>query len=103
MTDVLVGIVLDETVDVTDIELCGKGRISAEDLETLVALGLIAPRAAHRYPASALVRVRRARRLKQGLDLDWETVAVVMDLLHEIEDLRRQLRQRQVQSLAPRP
>lgn len=101
MSEVLVGIVLDETIDVTDIELCGKGRISADDLQVLVALGLITPRAAHRYPASALVRVRRARRLKQGLDLDWETVAVVMDLLHEIEELRRQLGQRPAPHPAP--
>ncbi|MHB8253913.1 MAG: chaperone modulator CbpM [Acidiferrobacter sp.] len=92
MTGPLRGMVLDEFTILTDADLCGSGRITTEDLDILAALGLITPRQPGSYPASSLHRVRRAVRLKQGLDADWEIVALIMDLLHEIEGLRAEVR-----------
>lgn len=86
-------------------ELCERCSLSRQDVEDLVDLGLVAPKSGNtenrsrwRFRSSELVRVRRARRLQRELDLDWQGVAVTMDLLdeiqrlrHEVESLRKQL------------
>ncbi len=96
-------ILLDELTTVTRAELCSHGRISAADLDLLTALGLIPQGVADdRYPASCLRAVRRALRLKHGLDTDWELVAVIMDLLQEIDGLRRELAGLRARSLYAR-
>ncbi|HUW98111.1 MAG TPA: chaperone modulator CbpM [Acidiferrobacter sp.] len=100
MKDALVGMLLDELANLTRADLCGSGRLTAEDLDILVALGLVSPRQADSYPASSLHRVRRAVRLKQGLDADWEIVALIMDLLHEIDALKAQVRHLEAASLS---
>ena len=92
MRDVLRGLVLDELAFLTRADLCGSGRVTSEDINTLIALGLITPEPTDdSYPASNLRRVRRAARLKQGLDADWEIVALIMDLLHEIDGLKARI------------
>ncbi|WP_297390448.1 chaperone modulator CbpM [Acidiferrobacter sp.] len=91
MSDILEGLLLDEYAVVTRAELCGSGRVTPEELDALDALGLLSARA-EGYPAAALPLVRRAARLKRGLDTDWELVAVIMDLLREIDALRSEVR-----------
>ncbi|WP_298134845.1 chaperone modulator CbpM [Acidiferrobacter sp.] len=91
MTDILEGLLLDESGVVTHAELCGSARVTPAELDALIALGVV-PAHADRYPAVCVGLVRRAARLKRGLDTDWELVAVIMDLLHEIDDLHREVR-----------
>ncbi|AWP23326.1 hypothetical protein C4901_08235 [Acidiferrobacter sp. SPIII_3] len=91
MSDILEGLLLDEYAVVTRAELCGSGRVTPEELDALAALGLL-PMRGDEYPAASVALVRRAARLKRGLDTDWELVAVIMDLLHEIDALRSEVR-----------
>ncbi|MCY1273791.1 Chaperone modulatory protein CbpM [compost metagenome] len=79
-------------------QLCGLQRAY---LIEIVAHGIVEPRGARpeawRFDQDALHLLRRAARLRRELDLDWHGVAVALDLLGELEQLRRenhQLRQR---------
>lgn len=92
MSTALRGLVLDEASLVSRAELCASGRVTPEELDILDALGLLLQREADTYPASSWHRVNRALRLRRGLEVDWETVALIMDLLHEIEGLQAQIR-----------
>lgn len=92
MGDTLVGLVLDDITLISAGELCGGCGLSRTELQTLIELELITPAKADYYPASALARVRRAKRLRRGLDIDWEMVAIVMDLLQRIDTLQEQVR-----------
>ncbi|MDA8361413.1 MAG: hypothetical protein M0Z44_05360 [Gammaproteobacteria bacterium] len=91
MNEVVVGVVIDDRLTVSGEELRGRCHLTAEDLDALVDTGLITPLGRDLYPEKALDRARRARRLKQGLDLEWETVAILIDLLQEIDSLKRRL------------
>ncbi|MDA8389604.1 MAG: hypothetical protein M0Z76_02550 [Gammaproteobacteria bacterium] len=91
MNKVVIGVVIDDQLTLSGEELCGRSHLTAEDLGALVDMGVITPLARNLYPENALHRARRARRLKQGLDLEWETVAVLVDLLQEIDTLKRRL------------
>lgn len=97
MSDALIGLLLDEATLLTQDELCGGAQLSREELEILAGLGLVASVQEATYPASCLRQARRAARLKRGLDTEWETAALVMDLLGEIEALRSQIRRLQAQ------
>lgn len=78
------------------------GTVCACDVQALVCLvehDVLAPQgespgdapSAWRFGGAALPRARRALRLAQALDLDAPALALVMDLLDEIERLRAQL------------
>lgn len=92
MSTAVRGLVLDEASLVTRAELCASGRVTAEELDILSALGLVLPSAADTYPASSWDRINRALRLRRGLEADWEMVALIMDLLHEINGLKARIR-----------
>ncbi len=91
MNDALKGILLDELEVVSRADLCGKGWVTSEELDLLATLGIVRQRG-DGYPAVCLSIVRRAARLKRGLEADWESVAIIMDLLQEIEMLKNELR-----------
>lgn len=91
MSDALEGLLLDELEVVSRADLCDTGWVTPEELDLLAALGVVHERAGA-YPAACLRIVRRAARLKRGLEADWESVAVIMDLLQEIETLKSALR-----------
>lgn len=92
MSTALQGLLLDEASLVTRAALCASGRVTPEELDILDALGLVLRSEADTYPASSWDRINRALRLRRGLEADWEMVALIMDLLHEIEDLRARVR-----------
>ncbi len=61
-------------------------------LQRLVAIGLLEPLSAgtpHLFDRSAVVRARKALRLKRDLRLNFDAVALVMELLDRIEALER--------------
>ena len=51
-----------------------------------------------RFGAEALARVRRIRRLQRDFDANLQSVAVMLDLLDEIERLRAALRRAGIES-----
>ncbi len=60
----------------------------------LFAIGLIEPQSArtpHLFDRSAVVRARKALRLKRDLGLNFAAVALVMELLDRIDDLEQRI------------
>ncbi len=66
-------------------ELCRVCKIDEDWLREFQSHGALESRVTH--TAESLVRVRRARRLEQAFDLNMPALALVMDLLDEIERL----------------
>jgi chaperone modulatory protein CbpM len=95
-SEAIQGVVLDEAL-IVDLEeltrLCG---ISSELLVWMVGEGLLQPtgRAPREWRFSGLQirRARRALRLRRDLELDWSGIALALDLLDELEDLRARIR-----------
>lgn len=94
---------LDERLRFTLSDMCRICGVHAEFLIELVAEGVIVPQgaraAARRPPARpahwhfdgiAVVRVQRAVRLQQDLGVNLPGVALALELLDELEALRRQ-------------
>lgn len=66
-----------------------------EFVRVLVDEGLVQPtieRPAWRFGGEELARVRRIRRLQRDFEANLQSVAVMLDLMDEIERLRAQLR-----------
>lgn len=86
---------LHESYRVSLPELCGRCRLHAEYVIELVEEGVLDAEgrdpAQWRFDAAALRRVQRARRLRRDLGLNTAGVALVLDLLDEVESLRRRL------------
>lgn len=76
-------------------ELCLACNVDANWIAKLVEHGVIEPideiGADRRFTSLAIVRVAKARRLERDLNLNPPGLAVVLDLLDEIDELRRQL------------
>ncbi|TVQ39739.1 MAG: MerR family transcriptional regulator [Wenzhouxiangella sp.] len=77
-------------------ELCRVCELSQELLVEWIAEGVAEPRASAsgewRFGSGQLRRVRRARRLQLDLGVDNASLPLVLDLLDEVEQLRRKLR-----------
>jgi len=86
-------------------EACHALDIPAAEIIEIVALGIVAPAGdspdTWEFDLHMLSTARRARRLQRDLHLDWEAVALVLDLLHERERLQQEntLLRRQLQRL----
>jgi chaperone modulatory protein CbpM len=76
-------------------ELCLACNVDANWITELVEQGVIEPicevGADWRFTSLAIVRIAKARRLERDLNLNPPGLAVVLDLLDEIDDLRAQL------------
>lgn len=77
-------------------ELCRLCNLESEVLIEWVEEGVTEPRDGHssewRFSARQLKRVSTARRLQRDLDVDTRALPLVLDLLEELEQLRRQVR-----------
>lgn len=92
--DVLTGYVLDETVTLTLTELSGACRVREEQIIELVEEGIIEPDIQQHhwaFPSTQLRRAGKAVRLQRDLEINAAGVALVLDLLEEIEALRARL------------
>ena len=78
-------------------DLCAACGVSAEYVAELVAEGVVEPRGRApgewRFGGRALLRVHQARRLQEDLGVNLPGVALALELLDELEDLRRRQRQ----------
>lgn len=82
-------------------ELCQSAELPIEYLFEIVEHGILQPSgqtpADWLFDAAALAVVKRALRLRRDLDLEWAGVALALELLAELEQLRAEnsrLRQR---------
>jgi chaperone modulatory protein CbpM len=65
--------------------------VSAEFVGELVAEGLVAPPEPGRFGGDELARVRRIRRLQRDFEANLQSVAVMLELIDEVERLRAAL------------
>jgi chaperone modulatory protein CbpM len=87
---------LDEDVTLTLREVCHTCGVHAEYVVELVAEGVLQPgpgAAPHawRFDGVAVTRIQRALRLQQDLRINLPGVALALELLDEVERLRRAL------------
>ena len=91
----LIGEILEEEVELTLTELCRHCAMPAEALYELIESGVIEPvnrdPRQWRFQGVAIRRVQRAHRLQRDLGVNWLGAAIILDLLEEIEELRRHL------------
>ncbi|MGC9163239.1 MAG: chaperone modulator CbpM [Thiomonas sp.] len=94
----LCGIVVEEQVDLSLDDLCAVCRVERTQIVHLVEEGVIdplptqppaAPLAQWRFSGEALTRARRAVRLQRDFELNAAATALVLDLLEQIDALRR--------------
>ncbi|MDY0329560.1 MAG: chaperone modulator CbpM [Thiomonas sp.] len=94
----LVGVVLEDQVDITVDQVCAICRVERTQIVHLVEEGVIdplqpaSPVAQWRFSGEALARARRALRLQRDLELNAAAAALVLDLLDEVAALRAALR-----------
>lgn len=95
MPPVLSGDLLDEELELTVAELRRICRLSPDELTELVEAGVVEPRgrpaASWRFHGTSVRRVHGAIQLHRDLGVNWQGAALVLDLLEEIEILRRRL------------
>jgi chaperone modulatory protein CbpM len=93
MTDPISAVLLDDSVDMSLDELCSLCRVSEELVIEIVAEGIVEARGAEpgqwRFSGVALARVQRVVRLQQDLGINLPGAALALDLLDELERLRR--------------
>lgn len=82
-------------------EFCQSAELPVEYLLEIVEHGIIEPRGpdpqSWRFDTRALLIARRATRLRRDLELEWPGIALALELLDELDQLRREnrrLRQR---------
>jgi chaperone modulatory protein CbpM len=94
-SNALEGVILDERTVVTVTELTQVCGVSLEQVRSMVIEGMLHPRGAApeqwRFTGVEVRRTRRALRLQQDLDLNLAGVALALDLLDEVETLRRRV------------
>lgn len=78
-------------------ELCRVFDVHADFVIEMVEVGVVEPFEGRRpsdwrFPAQALVRMRRAIRLREDLAVDPAGAALALDLIEELRELRTRLR-----------
>ena len=92
----LTGVVLDERYELTVTEICRACSGTREWVTELVAEGVLEPLGKEtgelRFPGTSLTRARTAMHLQRDLGLNLAGVALALDMLDEIDNLRARLR-----------
>jgi chaperone modulatory protein CbpM len=95
--EILTGVVIDERIELTTRDICHACASSTEWVVELVQEGVLEAEGqnaeAWRFSGASLSRAIRARRLQRDFDLNAPGVALVLDMMEEIEHLRQRLRQ----------
>ena len=93
MSDPISAVPLDDSVEFSLTEVCAACRVTEELVVEIVAEGIVEPlgreRAQWRFTGGALMRVQRALRLQHDFGINLAGAALALDLLEELERLRR--------------
>lgn len=93
MDDPISAMLLDDSVEFSLEELCAVARVSEDFVVEIVAEGIVEPtgveRAQWRFSGAAVTRVQRVIRLQQEFDVNLPGAALALELLEEVERLRR--------------
>ena len=95
-TDILSGCILENESRLTLRQLCDACAVHAEYIIELVDEGYIDPSGVEKshwcFSGIAINRVRKAKHLQRDLGINLAGVALAIELMDEIEDLRARLR-----------
>ena len=72
-------------------ELCEVCQVEETWLREFISHGSLHEHSTELYSATSIVRVRKAKRLERDLNLNVSGIALVLDLLDEIEKLKTQV------------
>lgn len=90
------GVLLDERVELSLVELCRACSSSTQWVIELVDQGVLEPVGPDQenwhFSGTSLLRARAAMRLQHDLDINLAGIALALDLIDEIETLRERLR-----------
>ena len=93
MDDPISAMLLDDTVQFSLEELCAACRVSEDLVVEIVAEGIVEPTGREpkqwRFSGFAMTRVQRVIRLQQEFDVNLPGAALALELLEEVERLRR--------------
>lgn len=93
MTDPISAMLLDDSVEFSLEELCTLCSVSEDLIVEIVAEGIVEPagrdRGQWRFSGLALTRVQRVIRLQEEFDVNLPGAALALELLEEVERLRR--------------
>jgi chaperone modulatory protein CbpM len=93
VTDPISAMLLDDSVELSLAELCTACRVSEELVIDIVAEGIVEPlggeRTQWRFSGVAVTRIQRVIRLQREFDVNLPGAALALELLEEIERLRR--------------
>jgi chaperone modulatory protein CbpM len=93
---IVTGVVLDERIEFSLGELCRNCGVSVETVIEMVDEGLLEPQGGQpdswRFRGTELRRMQAALRLAQDLRVNYAGAALALELLDELDQLRRQLR-----------
>lgn len=97
--NVLSGHILEETENISLAELCKSCQLPAETMIKLVEQGIISPHSPYqrqtisewRFHSSSLIRADKALRIKRDLGVNLAGIALVLELLDEITELKTTL------------
>jgi chaperone modulatory protein CbpM len=96
VNDPISAVLLDESVEFTLAELCSACCVSEDLIVEIVAEGIVEPAGTGpeewRFTGVALARVQRALRLQHDFGVNVPGAALALDLLEELERLRRRRR-----------
>ena len=94
-TDILTGIILEEQARLSLRELCEACAVRVEFIADLVDEGVIEPVGYDKshwcFSGASLQRIRKAKHLQRDLGLNLAGVALALDLIDELQQLRAQL------------
>lgn len=100
------GVVLDDSGQLTLTEICGACSTNAEWIVTLVEEGILEPRGNEirhwRFTSVCLKRARTVRRIQDDLGVNLAGAALAIDLIEEVDLLRRRLARYEAQDRRPR-
>ena len=86
--------VLDEERVLPLADFCALSGLAQSLVDELVHEGILdphgTPRSQWRFSTACLARAQRARRLHRELEMNWAAIAVVLPLLDELAEVRRQ-------------
>ncbi len=98
--ELLSGEILDDSDEITLAELCQTCRLSAEQVLELVEYGIVEPRGQQpsrwRFHHISIRRIQCAQRLKRDLGVNTAGIALALDLLDELEQLRNKVQRLKV-------
>lgn len=93
MTEMITALVLDDSVELSLAELCSSCAVPEQLVVEIVAEGIVEPTGVEprewRFSGMAVARIRRVVRLQSEFAVNLPGAALALELLEEIERLRR--------------